>query len=85
VRNILQTIKGWEAKWIGYIFRRDCLLKRVIEGIEVRRKRGGRGKQLFDGLKETRGFCKPKEEALDRTRFRTHFARSNRLARQKTE
>ena len=85
MRNILQTVKRRKANWIGHIFHRDCPLKRVIEEIEVRRKRGRRGKQLIYGLKERRGCCKPKQEALDRTRFRTRFARGNRLVRQKTE
>ena len=35
--NILQTIKTRNANWIGHMLRRNCLLKRVIEGkIEVR-------------------------------------------------
>jgi hypothetical protein len=31
-RNILHTIKGRKANWIGHILRRNCLLKHVIEG-----------------------------------------------------
>jgi hypothetical protein len=31
-RNILQTIKSRKANWIGHILRRNCILKRVIEG-----------------------------------------------------
>jgi hypothetical protein len=30
-RSILHTIKRMKADWIGYIFRRNCLLKHVIE------------------------------------------------------
>jgi hypothetical protein len=30
--NILHTIKGTKANWIGHILRRNCLLKHVIEG-----------------------------------------------------
>jgi hypothetical protein len=30
-RKILQTIKRRKANWIGYIMRRNCLLKHVIE------------------------------------------------------
>jgi hypothetical protein len=37
--------------------------------------RGIRGKQLLDDIKETRGFWKLKEEALDRTVWRTGFGR----------
>ena len=38
-------------------------------------KQGRRRQQLLDGLQETRGYCKLKEEALDRTLRRTHFRR----------
>jgi len=31
-RNIIQTIERRKANWIGHILRRDCLLKKVIEG-----------------------------------------------------
>jgi hypothetical protein len=31
-RNILYTIKGRKANWIGYILHRNCLLKHGIEG-----------------------------------------------------
>jgi len=37
-------------------------------------KRGGRRKQLLDDLKEKRGHCKLKKEALDRTPWETRFA-----------
>ena len=45
---------------------RNCFLKHVIEGkrerkIEVTGRGGGRGKQLLDDLKETRGCWKLKE------------------------
>jgi len=56
------------------------LLKRVNEGkreerIGVTRRRGRRRKQLLDDLKEKRGYWKLKEEALDRTLWRTGFGR----------
>jgi hypothetical protein len=56
----------------------NCLLKHIIEGkiegkLEVRGRRGGKRKQLLDDLKETRGCCKSKEEALDGTVWRTGF------------
>jgi hypothetical protein len=38
-------------------------------------RRGRRRKQLLDELKETRGYWKLKEEALDRTLWRTRFGR----------
>jgi hypothetical protein len=77
-RNILQTIKRRKANWIGHISRRNSLLKHVIEGnmegrIEVMERRGKRCKQLLDDFKEKRGCWKLKEEAVDRTLWRTHF------------
>ena len=58
--------------WIGHILRRNCLVKQIIEGkikgqIAVTRIRGRRRKKLLDGLKDRRGYCQLKEEALDRT------------------
>jgi hypothetical protein len=38
-------------------------------------RRGRRRKQLQDDLKEKRGYWKLKEEALDRTVWRTHSGR----------
>jgi hypothetical protein len=63
--------------WISYILRRNCVLKHFIEGkikgrIDVMGRRGRRCK-LLDDLKETRGYYKLKEEALDRTLWRTRF------------
>ena len=57
---------------IGHILRGNCLLKQVIERkmkgqIEVTRRRGRRCKKLLDDLKDRRGYCQLKEEALDRT------------------
>ena len=59
-RNILQTIKRMNANWIGYILRRNCLLKHVMEGttegrLEVTGRVGRRRGELLDGLKEKRG------------------------------
>jgi hypothetical protein len=58
--------------------RRNCLLKHVIEGklewsIEMMGRRGRRRKQLLDDRKEKRRYWKLKEEALDRTLWRTRF------------
>jgi hypothetical protein len=79
-RNILHTIKRRKANWIGDILRRNCLLKHVIEGklegrIEMMGRRGTRRKYLLDELKEKRGYWKLKDEALDRTLWRTRFGR----------
>jgi len=75
-RNILHKIIKWKANWIGHILCRNCLLKQVIEGkikgqIEVTR----RHKKLLDDLKDRRGYCELKEEALDCTTWRNRFAR----------
>jgi hypothetical protein len=84
-RNIVQTLKRRKANWIGYILRRKCLLKHVIEAkiegrIEVTGRRGRRRKQLLDDLKEKRGYWKLKEETLDRNAWRTGFGRSMGLS-----
>ena len=69
-----------KANWIGHILRRNCLLQQVSEEkikgqIEVTRRRGRRRKKLLDDLKDTRGYCQLKEEALDRTMWRNRFGR----------
>ena len=79
-RNILHEISKRKANWICHILRRNCLLERVIEGkikgrIEVTGRRGRRCKKLLDNLKERRGYCHLKEEALDRTMWRAAFGR----------
>jgi len=56
----------------------DFPVKHVIDGktegrIEVLGRRGRRCKQLMDGLKKTRKYWKLKEEAADRTLWRTRF------------
>ena len=79
-RNILHEIRKRKATWIGHILRRNCLLQQVIEGkitgkIQVTRRRGRRRKKLLDDLKDRRGYCQLKEEALDRTMWRNRFGR----------
>jgi len=79
-RNILLEISKRKAKWIGHILGRNSLLQRVIEGkikggIEVTGRRGRRYKKILDDLKERRGYCHLKEEALDLTMWRTRFVR----------
>jgi len=79
-RNILHEIRKRKANWIGHILCRNCLLQRVIEGkikggIEVTGRRGRRRRKLLDDLKERRGYCHLKEEALDRTVWRVGFGR----------
>jgi len=79
-RNSLHEIGKRKANWIGHILRRNCLLKQVIEGkikggIEVTGRRGKRRKKLLDDLKDRRGYCELKEEALDRTVWRNRFGK----------
>jgi hypothetical protein len=59
-KNILQTIKRRKANWIGYILRRKCLLKPVIEGnieggVEVMGRRGRRRKKYWMNLRKREG------------------------------
>jgi hypothetical protein len=76
----IHEIRKRKANWIGHILRRNCLLEQVIEGkikgqIEVARRRGRRCKKLLNDLKERRGHCQLKEEALDRSVWRNRFGR----------
>jgi hypothetical protein len=90
-RNILHTIKRRKANWIVHILRRNCFLKHVIEGklegrIEMTGRRGRRRKQQLDDLKEKKRYWKLKEQALDRTLWRTRFGRGyGPVVRQTTE
>jgi hypothetical protein len=66
-RNIIRTINIGKDKWIGYVLRRNCLLKDVSEGkikgrIKVTGRRGRRRTELQDCLKERRGYWKLKRK-----------------------
>jgi hypothetical protein len=79
-RNILHEISKRKANWIGHILCKNCILRQVIEGkikgrIEVTGGRGRRRMKLLDDLKERRGYCHLKQEALDRTMWRASFGR----------
>ena len=79
-RNILHEIRKRKANWIGHILRRNSLLQQVIEGkinwqIEVKRRQGRRRKGLLDYLKDRKGYCQLKEEALDCCMWRNRFGR----------
>jgi hypothetical protein len=79
-RNILHEMRKRKANWIGHTLRRNCLLQRVIEGkiqggIEVTGRQGRRRRKLLDDLKERRGYCHLKEEALDCTMWSAGFGR----------
>jgi hypothetical protein len=74
----LLNVKNFEA--MIFLLWLLCLLKHVIEGklegrIEMTGRRGRRRKQLLDDLKENIRYWKLKEEALDRTLWRTLFGR----------
>jgi hypothetical protein len=79
-KNFPQTIQRRRANWIGHILRRNCILKLVREGkiderIQVTRRRGRRIKRLLDDFKGKRGYWKLKEDALDRSLWRTGCGR----------
>jgi hypothetical protein len=68
------------ANWIGYIWRRNCLLKHVVDGkiresVKVLKRRERRRKQLFDDLKETQGYWKLEEEAMACNLWRSRVGR----------
>ena len=77
---ILYEISKREANWICHILSRNCLLQRVTEekikgGIEVTERPRRRRKKIVGELKDRRGYCHLKEEALDRTVWRAGFGR----------
>jgi hypothetical protein len=64
------VLKSVSTNWIGYILRRNCFLKHVIEGkiegrVNVMERWGRRRKQLLDDLQKTRRNWKSKEEEVD--------------------
>jgi hypothetical protein len=63
------------------------VIEEKLEGrIEMMGRRGRRRKQLLDDLKEKKRYRKLKEEALDRTLWRTCFGRGyGPVVRQTTE
>jgi hypothetical protein len=72
--------------WIGDVLCRYSFLKHVIGGnIEgrknVKRRREGVRKLLLEDLKETRGYWKLKEAALDCTLWSTRFEESVDLSK----
>jgi len=65
---------------MAHILRKNYLLIHVAEGkievrVEMAGRQGKRRKQLLDYLRETRGYWNLKEEALDRTVWRTRLGR----------
>ena len=54
--------------------------------MEVARRQGRRRRKLLDDLKDRRGYCHLKEEALDRTMWRNRFGGGfGPVVRQNTE
>jgi Zn-finger protein len=82
-RNIIHAIKRRKGRSLC----RNCLLMHVAEGrIKVMQRRGRRGEQLLDNIRDRRGHTKLKEEALGRTPWRTRFERGyGPIVRQTTE
>jgi hypothetical protein len=88
-RDILHTINRRKANRIGHILCRNCILKHVFKvkidwRIEVARRRERGRNQLLDDVEEKRKYWKLKEEALDRTLWRTGFGRGYGHVRQTT-
>jgi hypothetical protein len=72
-RNILHTVNRRKERMkegrLGDFLHRNGFLKHVFEGdvegkIDVNKRRRRRRKQPLNDLKETRGYCELKEEAL---------------------
>jgi len=77
--------EGWKANWIGHALHRSWPLIHVTEGtvegrIEVTRRQGRRRKQLLNYLKEKARYCRFKDEALDRTVWRTALGKDTDLS-----
>jgi hypothetical protein len=65
LHRLKETTERWKANWISNVFRRNSLVKHVIEAkIEVTGRRERRRKQLLDDLKEKRRYWKLKAGAV---------------------
>jgi len=67
-RNIVYEIKWGKDNWIGHILRRNCLIKEAAEG-----KAEGNRTVTEEDNESVSSNCKLKEEALDRSLWRTGF------------
>jgi hypothetical protein len=79
-RNTVHIITRRKANWICDFLRRNCLPINVIEEkidgrTKVTGRWGRRCKQLLNYSKEKKRYWKLKEEALDRTLWRTLFGK----------
>jgi len=70
--NVLLAMQRMNANWTAHILRKKTRYCSKIEGM---RRRGRRCKQLLDDLKENRKYWDLKEEAPDRTLWRTGCGR----------
>jgi len=69
-------LNGLVAYHEGSVFH-NKLMKEICKGmVEVTQRKGRRGKQLPDDLKEIRRYWPLKEEGQDRSAWRTCFGRS---------
>ena len=67
-RNILYEIIWRKDNWIGHILCRNCLIKEAAEG-----KAEGNRTVTEEDNESVSSNCKLKEEALDRSLWRTGF------------
>jgi len=78
---ILPKIKWRQANWIGYILRKNCLLKHVTgEKLEGKESRGKRRKELLDDLNETMKYWTLKHKALQYSLLKIRFGRGSDLS-----
>ena len=76
--HCIQTSQWFIGLFTSYVetaFYNELLKERQKGQIEVTRRRGRSRKKLLDGLKDRRGYCQLKKEALDRTMWSNRFGR----------
>jgi hypothetical protein len=76
--NGLHTLNSRRVNWIGQVLSRNCIAKHVSDvKIEVNtsrmKRREKKRKHMLDDFKEKKVYWILKEEALDRTLWRTRF------------
>ena len=75
MKYVNERLTGLVTFCVETAFYNRLLKERWKVGIEVTGRRGRRRRKLMDDLKERRGYCHLKEEALDRTVWRALFGR----------
>ena len=78
--KLMQILKRIGIDWrerslISKLYMEQKVKVRLKGQIEVTRRRRRRRKKLLDDLKDRRGYCQLKEEALYRTMWRNRFGR----------